>query len=123
MAGGGGGGLPLPVFQNKWHVIFLSFYTSSYIFISWVRYSPPLAASRLLIYILMGRRPFYLVSKIKAKGKFTYILRIPRCIETRQSYVSYIFWTWIKEVKPKAWSLKVIGQTKDYAVQVSLGVP
>ena len=121
--GGGGGGLPLPVFQNKWHVIFLSFYTSSYIFISWVRYSPPLAASHLLIYILMGRRPSYLVSKIKAKGKFTYILRIPRCIETRQSYVSYIFWTWIKEVKPKAWSLKVIGQTKDYAVQVSLGVP
>ena len=55
--GGGGGGLPLPVFQNKWHVIFLSFYTSSYIFISWVRYSPASAASRLLIYILMCRRP------------------------------------------------------------------
>ena len=57
MAGGGGGGLPLPVFQNKWHVIFLSFYTSSHFFISWVRYSPASAASRLLIYILMGRRP------------------------------------------------------------------
>ena len=55
--GGRGGGLPLPVFQNKWHVIFLSFYTSSYIFISWVRYSPASAASRLLIYILMCRRP------------------------------------------------------------------
>ena len=55
--GGGGGGLPLPVFQSKWHVIFLSFYTSPHIFISWVRYSPPLAASRLLIYILMCRRP------------------------------------------------------------------
>ena len=54
---GRGGGLPLPVFQNKWHVIFLSFYTSSHIFIFWVRYSPPLAASRLLIYILMCRRP------------------------------------------------------------------
>ena len=34
--------------------------------------------------------------------------------------VSYIFWTWIKEVEPKAWSLKVIGKTKDYAVQVSI---
>ena len=31
---GAGGGLPLPVFQNKWHVIFLSFYTSSYTFLS-----------------------------------------------------------------------------------------
>ena len=73
---GGGGGLPLPVFQNKWHVIFLAFYTLSHFFISWVGYSPPLAASRLLIYILMGRRPSWLVSKIKAKGKFTYILQI-----------------------------------------------
>ena len=75
---GRGDGLPLPVFQNKWHVIFLSFYTSSHIFIFWVRYSPPLAASRLLIYILMCRRPPHLISKIKAKGKFTYILQIPR---------------------------------------------
>ena len=54
---GGGGGLPLPVFQNKWHVIFLAFYTSSHIFIFWVRYLPASAASRLLIYILMCRRP------------------------------------------------------------------
>ena len=54
---GRGGGLPLPVFQNKWHVIFLSFYTSSHIFIFWVTYSPPLATSRLLIYILTCRRP------------------------------------------------------------------
>ena len=88
--GGGGGGLPLPVFQNKWHVIFLSFYTSWYIFISWVGYSPPLAASRLLIYILTCRRPSWLVSKIKAKGKFTYILQIPRCIETRQSFIHFL---------------------------------
>ena len=110
--GGGGGGLPLPVFQNKWHVIFLSFYTSWYIFISWVGYSPPLAASRLLIYILMCRRPSCLVSKIKAKGKFTYILQIPKCIETRHIR--------IYEMEPKVWSLKVIDQTKDYAVQVSI---
>ena len=109
---GGGGGLPLPVFQNKWHVIFLSFYTSWYIFISWVGYSPPLAASRLLIYILMCRRPSCLVSKIKAKGKFTYILQIPKCIETRHIR--------IYEMDPKVWSLKVIDQTKDYAVQVSI---
>ena len=73
-----GKGGPLPVFQNKCHLIFLSFYTSLYIFVSWVRNSPPLAASRLLIYILMCRQPSYLVSKIKAKGKFTYILQIPR---------------------------------------------
>ena len=54
---GRGGGLPLPVFQNKWHVIFLAFYKSSHIFIFWVRYLPASAASRLLIYILMCRRP------------------------------------------------------------------
>ena len=35
---------------------FLSYYTSSHFFISWVRYSPPLAASCLLFYILMCRR-------------------------------------------------------------------
>ena len=109
---GRGGGLPLPVFQNKWHVIFLFFYTSWYIFISWVGYSPPLAASRLLIYILTCRRPSWLVSKIKAKGKFTYILQIPKCIETRHIR--------IYEMEPKVWSLKVIDQTKDYAVQVSI---
>ena len=85
-----GGGLPLPVFQNKWPVIFLASYTSSHIFISWVRYSPPLAASRLLIYILMCRRPSCLVSKIKAKGKFTYILQIPTCIETRQCFIHFL---------------------------------
>ena len=76
--GGGGGGLPVPVFQNKWHVIFLAFYTLSHIFIVWVTYSPELAASRLLIYILMCRRPPHLIPKIKAKGNFTYILQIPR---------------------------------------------
>ena len=88
--GGGGGGLNLPVFQNKLHVIFLALYTSSYIFVSWVRYSPALAISRLLIHILMCRRPSYLVSKIKAKGKFTYIFQIPRCIETRQSFIHFL---------------------------------
>ena len=59
-AGKGGGGWSALASLSKqmaWHVIFLSFYTSSHIFISWVRYSPPLAASRLLIYILMCRRP------------------------------------------------------------------
>ena len=118
MAGGGGGGLPLPVFQNKWQVIFLSFYTLSYIFISWFRYSPPLAASGLLIYILTCGRPSWLVSKIKAKGKFTYILQIQDAL--KHDKVSYIFWTWIKEVEPKEWSLKAIGQTKVYAIQVSI---
>ena len=86
----GGGDLPLPVFQNKWHVIFLAFYTSLHIFIFWVWYSPASAASRLLIYILMGRRPSYLFSKIKAKGKFTYNLQIPRCNETRQSFIHFL---------------------------------
>ena len=38
----------------------------------------------------------------------------------KQDKVLYISRTWIKEVEPKAWSLKVIGQTKDYAVQVSI---
>ena len=87
---GRGGRLPLPVFQNKRHVIFLSFYTSWYIFISWVGYSPPLAASRLLIYILTCQRPSWLVSKIKAKCKFTYILQIPSCIETLQSFIHFL---------------------------------
>ena len=59
-----------------------------------------------------------LVSKIIAKSKFTYILQIPRCI--KHDKVSYIFWTCIKEVEPKEWSLKVIGQTKVYAIQVSI---
>ena len=62
----------------------------SYIFVSWVRYSPPFAASRLLIYILMCRRPSWLVSKIKAKRKFTYILQIPSCIETLQSFIHFL---------------------------------
>ena len=34
--------------------------------------------------------------------------------------VSYIFRTWIKEVEPKAWSLKEIAQSKVYAIQVSI---
>ena len=117
-AGKCGGVMVCPCQSFKTNVIFLAFYTSSHIFIFWVRYSPALAASRLLIYILMCRRRSQLVSKIKAKGKFTYILQILRFIETWLSFIH--FWTWIKEVERKTWSLKVIGQTKDYAVQVSI---
>ena len=54
---GGGWGSALASLSKQMASDFLAFYTLSYIFVSWVRYSPPFAASRLLIYILMCRRP------------------------------------------------------------------
>ena len=60
--GGGGGGVfcPCQSFKTNDTWFFFPFThhpgTSSHIFISWVRYSPPLAASCLLFYILMCRR-------------------------------------------------------------------
>ena len=66
----------------------------------------------------MCRRPSWLVSKVKAKGKFTYILQIPRCIETRQSFIHFLNVN--KRSGAEEMKLKVIGQTKDYAIQVSI---
>ena len=89
MAGGGLSALA-SLSKQMARDFFLSYYKSSHIFISWVRYSPALAASRLLIYIPMCRRCSELVSKIKAECKFTDILQIQRYIETRQSFIHFL---------------------------------
>ena len=88
--GGGGWSALASLSKQMARDFFVLLHIIIHIFICWVRYLPALAASRLLIYILMCRRPSRLVSKIKAKCKFTYILQIPSCIETLQSFIHFL---------------------------------
>ena len=49
----------------------------------------------------------------------TFIRQIPRCIETGQSFIQFLNLNKRSRARD-IWSLKMIGQTKDYALQVSV---